>query len=41
MAFIKAWSYITKMAQPVQTEVSWAIISKLDMILFLRELKVL
>lgn len=39
MTFVKAWSCIPSMALPVQAEVSWAIISMLAMILFLRELK--
>ena len=36
MAFIKAWSYTPNVVQPVQIEVIWAIISMLDMILFLK-----
>ena len=36
MAFIKAWSYTPNVVQPVQIEVIRAIISMLDMILFLK-----
>lgn len=39
LAFGKAWSYVPKMALPVQTELNWAIIPVLDMIIFLTELK--
>lgn len=40
LLLFKAWYYAPKMAQPVQTEVSWAIFPVLDMALFLTELKV-
>lgn len=39
LLLFKARYYAPKMAQPVQTEVSWDIIQALDMILFLTELK--
>lgn len=39
VAFVRAWSYVPKMALPVQTELNWAMIPVLDLIIFLTELK--